>query len=257
MKRATSLLAFAALVAGVRLHAARRAAARPVCGISRPPARPLRAATSHFRITAMTAAIRWTSPCRSLSGANEDTVARTIRRALSSQLPRDRYSVQLGEGTNVLVSDPRGRPNFSLELVDSDIENVRVAVQSVTPAARPRCRRSPCPRKHRPPRHRETPCRAIRCPLRVPRRRPVRRRHPTTRFRLPPRSRHRDPPVRRRPATRRHRRVQCRALRPRSPPPTAGSSTSSPAPAPGSPPAAPSNSPAGSGAPATTPPPGS
>jgi hypothetical protein len=72
-----------------------------------------------------------------ISGANQDAVARNINRALSSQLRRDRYNVQLGENSNVLVSDPRGRPNFSIELVDSGIENVRVAVQSVTPSAPP------------------------------------------------------------------------------------------------------------------------
>ena len=72
-----------------------------------------------------------------IAGANQDAVARNINRALSSQLRRDRYSVQLGENGNVLVSDPRGRPNFSVELVDSGIENVRVAVQSVTPSAPP------------------------------------------------------------------------------------------------------------------------
>jgi len=72
-----------------------------------------------------------------ISGASHDSVARSIGRALSSQLRRDLYSVQVGESGNVLVSDPRGRPNFSLELVDSDIENVRIAVQSVTPAAPP------------------------------------------------------------------------------------------------------------------------
>jgi len=72
-----------------------------------------------------------------IAGASEDAVARSIRRVLSSQLPRARYTVQLGEGTNVLVSDPGGRPNFSVELVDSNIDNVRVAVQSVTPSAPP------------------------------------------------------------------------------------------------------------------------
>ena len=72
-----------------------------------------------------------------ISGASQESVARSIGRALSSQLRRDLYSVQLGENANVLVSDPRGQPNFSLELVDSDIENVRVAVKSVTPAAPP------------------------------------------------------------------------------------------------------------------------
>ena len=72
-----------------------------------------------------------------MSGASQDSVARSIGRSLSSQLRRDLYRVELGENANVLVSDSRGRPNFSLELVDSDIENVRVAVQSVTPAAPP------------------------------------------------------------------------------------------------------------------------
>lgn len=72
-----------------------------------------------------------------MSGAAQDTVARSIGRSLSSQLRRDLYTVQLGENDNVLVSDPRGQPDFSLELVDSDIENVRVAVQSVTPTAPP------------------------------------------------------------------------------------------------------------------------
>ena len=72
-----------------------------------------------------------------ISGASQDSVARSIGRALSSQLRRDRYNVQLGENGNVLVSDPHGQPNFSLELVDATIENVRVAVQSVTPAAPP------------------------------------------------------------------------------------------------------------------------
>ena len=72
-----------------------------------------------------------------MSGATQDSVARSIGRSLGSQLPRDLYTVQLGENGNVLVSDPRGQPNFSLELVDSDVENVRVAVQSVTPAASP------------------------------------------------------------------------------------------------------------------------
>lgn len=72
-----------------------------------------------------------------IAGAGQDSVARSINRALSSQLRRDRYNVQLGENGNVLVSDSHGQPNFSLELVDATIENVRVAVQIVTPAAPP------------------------------------------------------------------------------------------------------------------------
>jgi hypothetical protein len=71
------------------------------------------------------------------SGANEIGVARDIRQALSMQLARDRFNVQLGEGANVLVTDPRGQPNFSLELLDSDVENLRVVVQSVDATASP------------------------------------------------------------------------------------------------------------------------
>jgi hypothetical protein len=71
------------------------------------------------------------------SGTNEIGVARDIRQALSTQLARDRFNVQLGEGANVLVSDPRGRANFSLELLDSDVENLRVVVQSVDATASP------------------------------------------------------------------------------------------------------------------------
>jgi hypothetical protein len=72
-----------------------------------------------------------------IGGTSEDGVARNIRRALSSQLRADRFDVAMGEGTNVVVSDARGQPNFSLELLDSDVENVRVLVQSVAPVAPP------------------------------------------------------------------------------------------------------------------------
>lgn len=90
-----------------------------------------------FRVTATDGSdpVEITVPV--IAGASEEVMARTIRRVLSTHLPRDRYSVELGEGGNVMVSDPRGRPNFTLELLDSDIENVRVAVQSVTPSAAP------------------------------------------------------------------------------------------------------------------------
>jgi hypothetical protein len=99
-----------------------------------------RAASSgdlEFRITALDGSdpVEITVPV--IAGATEDSMARTIRRVLSSQLPRDRYHVALGQGGNVTVSDPRGRPSFTIELLDSGIENVRVAVQSVSPAAAP------------------------------------------------------------------------------------------------------------------------
>jgi hypothetical protein len=75
-----------------------------------------------------------------LSGDTDMAVARDIRRVLSSQLRRDRFTVELGAGANVLVRDPGGQPNFSLELLTSDVDNLRVAVQPVTPAASPTVR---------------------------------------------------------------------------------------------------------------------
>jgi hypothetical protein len=72
-----------------------------------------------------------------IAGAQEKTVAGSIRRALGSQLRRDRFVVEQGEAGNVMVRDARGRPEIALELVDSDVENLRVAVQSVSPAASP------------------------------------------------------------------------------------------------------------------------
>ena len=74
-----------------------------------------------------------------LSGANETGVASSIRRALSEQLDARQFNVAGGEGANVLLSGSSARRGhgFSVELVDSDVENVRVRVQSVTPVAPP------------------------------------------------------------------------------------------------------------------------
>jgi hypothetical protein len=242
MKRATSLLAVAALAAAFS-HAAPAPPSAGVWNI----ATTGRAASSgdlEFRVTAIDGSdpVEVTVPV--IAGANEDTVARTIRRVLSSQLPRDRYSVQLGEGTNVLVSDPRGRPNFTLELVNSDIENVRVAVQSVTPAAAPTV-----PPQSVPAEAPAAPAPGNSAPGNtLP---PVGTAPPTG---TPPPSNNSVPPPAAVPA-------------PGSPgAPAPGNSAPSPgavpgpsptAPAPAPAPGSPNNSPAGSGAPATTPPPGS
>ncbi len=72
-----------------------------------------------------------------LSGTDDLAIARNIRRALDAQLRSDQFNVTLGEGANVLVSDPRGRANFSVELVTSDVGNLRVAVNATTPVASP------------------------------------------------------------------------------------------------------------------------
>lgn len=79
-----------------------------------------------------------------LSGTNDTGVASSIRRALGSQLRADRFNVEPGEGANVLLTST-AKPGFSLELVDSDVENVRVAVQSAAPIAPPTVPRQAIP----------------------------------------------------------------------------------------------------------------
>jgi hypothetical protein len=71
-----------------------------------------------------------------LSGTNETGVASSIRRALSNQLDAQRFDVDTGEGANVQLSTDRN-DRFSLELIDSDIDDVRVVVSSATPVAPP------------------------------------------------------------------------------------------------------------------------
>jgi hypothetical protein len=71
-----------------------------------------------------------------LSGTNETGVASSIRRALSAQLDGQRFDVDSGEGANVQLRSDRN-DRFSLELIDSDVDDVRVVVSSATPVAPP------------------------------------------------------------------------------------------------------------------------
>jgi len=73
-----------------------------------------------------------------LSGSNETGIASTIRRNFTLQLDAADFDVQTGEGSNVRVTSQAGSgANFAVELLDSDVENVRVTVQSIAPVAPP------------------------------------------------------------------------------------------------------------------------
>jgi len=78
------------------------------------------------------------------SGTDETGVANNIRRALNTQLRGDRFDVEAGVGANVLLK-ATGKTGFSLELVDSDVESLRVAVQSAQPVAPPTVPRQATP----------------------------------------------------------------------------------------------------------------
>jgi hypothetical protein len=59
-------------------------------------------------------------------GRSENGVARDIREAFQAQLPKDRYSVETDDGEDVLIKKDFGEPDFSIELVSSTVEDVRV-----------------------------------------------------------------------------------------------------------------------------------
>lgn len=80
-----------------------------------------------------------------LSGATDQEVARSIRRAMDSQLRSDLFDVSIGEGANVLVTSPRGRAIFGVGLVTSDVDNMRVFVNSTLPVAQPATPAQPGP----------------------------------------------------------------------------------------------------------------
>jgi len=140
--RASSLIAAAAMAAFVFASPATFAAkgkGPPLAGVWNiaPTGQASSSGDLHFRVTRNDGSkpVNVTVPVT--IGAPQETVARSISKALGSQLSRDHFNVELGSGDNVLVSDPRGEPNFSLELVDSNIQDLRVQVQSVSPAVTP------------------------------------------------------------------------------------------------------------------------
>jgi hypothetical protein len=102
-----------------------------------------------FRVTPGTGdSVEVTVPVH--SGTNDVTVARNVRQALSAQLPRT-YRIELGDGANVLISDPRGKPSFSIELVTSDVESLRVAVRNIEASASPTVPSQSMPATSQPP----------------------------------------------------------------------------------------------------------
>ena len=77
-----------------------------------------------------------------LSGSNETGIASSIRRALSTQLDPQSYDIEAGQGANVLITAEdtatgESSQGFAIELLDSDVDDVRVMVRSAAPVAPP------------------------------------------------------------------------------------------------------------------------
>lgn len=63
------------------------------------------------------------------SGRAENHVARDVRDAFAAKLNPQRYSVEVDDGEDVLIKKKEGQPDFALELVEADVQNVSIKVE--------------------------------------------------------------------------------------------------------------------------------
>jgi hypothetical protein len=63
------------------------------------------------------------------SGRAENNVAKDVRDALAARLSPDRYSVEVDDGEDILIKKKEGQPDFALELVESNVQNVSIKVE--------------------------------------------------------------------------------------------------------------------------------
>jgi len=63
------------------------------------------------------------------SGREENNVAKDVRDALAAKLSPDRYSVEVDDGEDILIKKKDGQPDFALELVESNVQNVSIKVE--------------------------------------------------------------------------------------------------------------------------------
>jgi hypothetical protein len=63
------------------------------------------------------------------SGRAENNVAKDVRDAFAAKLGPDRFSVEVDDGEDILIKKKDGQPDFSLELVESNVQNVSVKIE--------------------------------------------------------------------------------------------------------------------------------
>ncbi len=63
------------------------------------------------------------------SGRAENNVAKDVRDALAAKLSPARYSIEVDDGEDILVKKKEGQPDFALELVQSDVQNVTIKIE--------------------------------------------------------------------------------------------------------------------------------
>ena len=63
------------------------------------------------------------------SGRAENNVAKDVRDAFAAKLSPDRYTVEVDDGEDILIKKKEGQPDFALELVESDVQNVSIKIE--------------------------------------------------------------------------------------------------------------------------------
>jgi uncharacterized protein (DUF2141 family) len=63
------------------------------------------------------------------SGRAENNVAKDVRDAFAAKLSPERYSVEVDDGEDILIKKKEGQPDFALELIESDVQNVSIKIE--------------------------------------------------------------------------------------------------------------------------------
>jgi uncharacterized protein (DUF2141 family) len=64
------------------------------------------------------------------SGRAENNVAKDVRDAFAAKLSPERYTVEVDDGEDILIKKKDGQPDFALELIESDVQNVSIKIES-------------------------------------------------------------------------------------------------------------------------------
>jgi hypothetical protein len=63
------------------------------------------------------------------SGRAENNVAKDVRDAFAAKLSPQRYVVEVDDGEDILIKKKEGQPDFALELIDADVQNVSIKIE--------------------------------------------------------------------------------------------------------------------------------
>lgn len=63
------------------------------------------------------------------SGRAENNVAKDVRDAFAAKLSPQRFSVEVDDGEDILIKKKEGQPDFALELLEANVQNVSIKVE--------------------------------------------------------------------------------------------------------------------------------